>query len=285
MDLWLGQCLWHYSMCDADEQVHPRAWPTEVLHHIFQQKSLFVYAIFSFWIIPMDCLALEQPSIVLVYAAFCTLGHFRDRLLVTLRPAAGAARVSPWDVKTQGLLCWVCLWGEWWDTDRQTVHGWTREETSGNTSLGFTAVSTGIATCKVTGTSCMGGCYKNWECAQILANIIAGNGVHVCLYKHIQGVGKPEGNENEPLKSCDQISDTWVLSCYSSRMGTANSASSAEFEQLQNQALAVTFPPLSQQHDRTLVWSGKDSGGASWHNEHTSCFGMIASSSQTGLWS
>lgn len=74
---------------------------------------------------------------------------------------------------------------------------------------------------------------------------------HLCVCVHTsrewtskKGMGLPE-----PLKSCDQISDTLVLTCCSSRMGTANSVSSALYSVssavLQNQALAVTFLPPS----------------------------------------
>lgn len=85
----------------------------------------------------------------------CCMLHFANwatpetgqckQLVITLRSAAGVARLSPVDVRTQGLLCWVRSWGELWDADRQTVCEWRRAETSGNTSPGFAEVSTGYS--------------------------------------------------------------------------------------------------------------------------------------------
>lgn len=64
----------------------------------------------------------------------------------------------------------------------------------------------------------------------------------VCVHASTDWASRKGMGLSEPLKSCDRISDALVLTCYSSRMGTANSA---EFKQLQDQALAVTFPPPS----------------------------------------
>lgn len=48
MDLQLGQCPWHYSVSDANEQVQARARPTEVLHHIFQHTITICLRSFQF---------------------------------------------------------------------------------------------------------------------------------------------------------------------------------------------------------------------------------------------
>lgn len=90
----------------------------------------------------------------------------------------------------------------------------------------------------------------------------------VCVHTSKEWASENGTGLFEPLKSCGQISDTLVLHCYSSRTGTANSVFSAQFEQLQSQALAVAFPSPSWHHARTLVWSGKDSRGVSPSGEH-----------------
>lgn len=48
MDLQLAQCLWYYLVCDADGRIQPRAWPTKVLHHIFQQTIAIHLCSFQF---------------------------------------------------------------------------------------------------------------------------------------------------------------------------------------------------------------------------------------------
>lgn len=95
---------------------------------------------------------------------------------------------------------------------------------------------------KVTGTQLHGRLLrKSGTCT----DICKWHSLCVCVHSSREWASQKGTGLSEPLKSCDQVSDTLVFTCYSSRMGAANSISSIELEQMQNQALAVIFPPPS----------------------------------------
>lgn len=100
--------------------------------------------------------------------------------------------------------------------------------------------------------------WKSETCTDTWKQQVTG---HLCVCMHtLKERAKKSGmGLSEPLKRL--WSDFWhlALTCYSSRLGTANPGPYGEFEQLRNQALAVVFPPPSWQCARTLAWSGKDS--------------------------